>query len=294
MPVGRTPFLQREGFQSQEEVEGPFDGVPDWLRPSLWTWVRQRLFGTDSRGRTAYADFGFIRTFERRSRFAFGLPADALPARARETIDEVTAERPEVLLAIVDEMIGTRDTDKDSLIELEVMLREAGSLWRVDASGPAPRLVKRLDPTAEAVARKAMAREDDAGQLLAAAWGAVFGREPNPSHGYREAVRAVEAAAGPVLLPADDRRTLGTMIAHLRDAEHKWTFVLPGHAGDAPAIRHVRQSMQLLWTSQYDRHVTEGTDLNVSPEEAEAAVPLAATLVHWFQNGHVRPATEHS
>jgi hypothetical protein len=47
-----------------------------------------------------------------------------------------------------------------------------------------------------------------------------------------------------------------------------------------------------LWTSQLDRHGTddESVPLTVSMEQAEAAVHLATTLVHWFRRGSVRPA----
>lgn len=92
------------------------------------------------------------------------------------------------------------------------------------------------------------------------------------------------------MLPRDDGRTLGKVVAHLNDAESSWRFTLKGKADEAESVRPVRGMMATLWTSQYDRHVTERAALHVSPDEAETAVTLAAALVHWFTSGAVSRA----
>jgi hypothetical protein len=50
---------------------------------------------------------------------------------------------------------------------------------------------------------------------LATAWNRAYGRNPDPSGAYRDAIRAVEASAKPIILPADPVATLGKMIAAL-------------------------------------------------------------------------------
>jgi hypothetical protein len=52
----------------------------------------------------------------------------------------------------------------------------------------------------------------------------------------------------------------------------------------------VREAMQLIWTSELDRHGTadERTPLHVSAEEAGAALHQAITLVQWFQSGAIK------
>jgi hypothetical protein len=116
-----------------------------------------------------------------------------------------------------------------------------------------------------------------------AAWNKIAGRQPDPSGAYREAVRAVEAAAKPVVLPDAARATLGTMIAAMRDKPEKWTTSLG-------SVDDVRNMMQLLWTNQSDRHGTDDEDapMNVTPEEADGAVHLALTLTRFFAAGQVR------
>jgi hypothetical protein len=59
----------------------------------------------------------------------------------------------------------------------------------------------------------------------------------------------------------------------------------------AARVDVVTDMMGQLWTAQLDRHGTndETAPLAVSQAQAEAAVHLAVTLVHWFQSGAVRP-----
>ena len=65
---------------------------------------------------------------------------------------------------------------------------------------------------------------------LAPAWREVHGRNPSPSEAYREAVRAVESVAIPVVSPNNQRATLGTVIA---DVKQK-----PSNGPPASALRH--------------------------------------------------------
>ena len=50
--------------------------------------------------------------------------------------------------------------------------------------------------------------------------------------------------------------------------------------------------MQLLWKSQLDRHGTDDDQvpITVSQEESEAALHLAANLVHIFTSGTIASA----
>ena len=116
----------------------------------------------------------------------------------------------------------------------------------------------------------------------------MYGRNPNPSHAYREAIRAVEAAAIPVVSPKHAKATLGTVIGDMKSTPDKWKVSLQPAKGDP--VMHVVGMMELLWTAQFDRHGTadESVPLTVSKQEAEAAVHLALTLTHGFQTGVVR------
>ena len=169
--------------------------------------------------------------------------------------------------------------DIDAGQELEEILIRSGSAWMVGRD-PDGRycLEKRVDPTVEEAARREMKQQSNAAEYLQSAWNYVYGRNPNPSTAYHDAVRAVEAAARPVVTPRDNRATLGKMISALQDKPQKWDTVI----GD---VDTVQKMMETIWKSQSDRHGTDDATKprNVSQAEAEAAVQMGVTLVQLFR-----------
>jgi len=88
----------------------------------------------------------------------------------------------------------------------------------------------------------------------------------------------------PLVLPNNPKPTLGTVIAHLHDAGRKWSFVLVdkdgnGDPGPLAAI------MERLWTGQVSRHGGGQNSREQTPEEAQAAVHLAAAIVQLLATG---------
>jgi SAM-dependent methyltransferase len=164
--------------------------------------------------------------------------------------------------------------------ELNRILRLGGSIWEATPTEePARwRLTRRaLGPVREAIDATLPASQR-AHAHLTRAWSKLAGRDPDPSTAYREAIRAVECVAKPIVTPNDSQATLGKMIAAMRQAPHKWTFVLGTDATP------VAEMAALVWKSQFDRHGTddESVPLNVSPEEADAAVHTSIALVRIF------------
>jgi hypothetical protein len=169
---------------------------------------------------------------------------------------------------------------------LGTLLHAGGSVWEVvalpDEGRPRFQLSRRaVGPVREAIME--LPASTRAHQHLVGAWNRLSGRSPDESSGYREAVRAVEAAAKPIILPTNDRATLGTMIAAMRDKPEKWETTLG-------SVDDVRRLMEVVWIGQLDRHGTddETVPLNVSPEEADAAFAVCLTLARLFVGGHVR------
>ena len=170
---------------------------------------------------------------------------------------------------------------------LQEILDESGSAWTL---GPGLRGLERRVPDAVVkAAREAMTPKDRASAHLSKAWNDVFGRNPDASDGYREAVRAVEAVAQPIIEPNNAKATLGTMIGALRNQTGKWKVALH-HPDSLCQTEDFVGMMDLLWKGQHDRHGTGDTDapLDVAQEEAEAAVHLAVTLVQWFRSEVIR------
>jgi hypothetical protein len=238
-----------------------------------------------------YADPAALLTVERKLR----VPLDWSegPEGALQSIRRLVNDR-EYFLDLVDLLLsGLSTTYREQVSrDIEKQLKEGGSAWSVRLSDQGVyRLVRRVDPTVTASAQAVMSASGRAGQHLAKAWQEIYGRNPDPSTAYREAVRAVEAVGIPVISPKNPKATLGTMIKDIENAPTKWTVVLKPKAGDS--VLMIRQTMELLWTAELDRHGTadETVPLHVSAEEAEGAIHLAVTLVHWFHSGAIKAKT---
>jgi hypothetical protein len=170
----------------------------------------------------------------------------------------------------------------DKLSLLKHILVEGGSAYHV--SIPHQRLERRINETAaKAFERSVTVSGDEAARHLRQAWTATYGLHPDPTTAYREAVRAVEAVACPLVLPNDQTRTLGKVIGDLKKASNKWALAISG-GGVAPLVA----MLEVLWTGQVSRHAGAPTSRDQRQIEAEAAVALAATLVQWFATGVVR------
>jgi hypothetical protein len=127
------------------------------------------------------------------------------------------------------------------------------------------------------------------GNYLAEAWQRIYGRDPDPTGGYREAVRAIEAAVFPVIIPNDAKATLGKAITAIRDAAPgKYATVFEA-TPDFKPLNAVRGLLDLVQKTQVDRHGTANEDvpIHVTQQQAEAVVQAAITLVEWFRSGAV-------
>lgn len=184
------------------------------------------------------------------------------------------------------------------LEELDLLLRDCGSAWYVDLDFRG--LYRRVDPTVvEAWKQARTAAEQSerpaASRYLAQAWQKVFGMNPEPTDGYGDAVRAVEAVACPVVLP--EKTAQGKAIVHhvrneLEKHGDRWRFVLvEGENVDAGhgSVDVVAAMLNRLLRGETERHGLEGRNRPSTQEEAEAAVHLAAVLVQWFSRGAIQP-----
>ena len=238
-----------------------------------------------------WADADFLRTVQLRLRLDPALAWDgagaaALDLRARMEADE------ELALDAVDLTLQGLDPNSlwsdEKVDALNRTLTAGGSAWevaRIAPDGPWQLARRALHEAREAIDLLPVTA-NRAGQHLIASWRKLASREVDPTGAYREAVRAVEAVAKPIVLPANDKATLGQMIAAMRDKPDKWKTTL-GEVDD------VRRLMEIVWTEQLDRHGTDDEEmpLSVSPEQADAAFSVALSLIQLFAAGHIRVAS---
>lgn len=281
------PFHVREEIT---EYQGPFAGIPDHLVASVQDWVRPMFLRIRnmSRGYEYRFSFDLLREAERRLTLDSGIGSNMQPKVASGRLDDLLKSRRDVLLSMLDFLLWKGVPDGEWQQELADILYQGGSIYQVAPTDRRPGLERRVEQSVENVAQQALARGDSASELLSSAWSATFGLDPNPSHGYRNAVRAVEAVAVPLVVPNDPQGTLGKVVSHLDQARDQWEFALQTRRDGDPSVQTVIDCMGTLWTSHYDRHVTNGVPLHIGAREAEAALPLAATLVHWLQQGFLK------
>lgn len=170
--------------------------------------------------------------------------------------------------------------------QLELMLSRAGSAWRVATDGRSRQ--RRVSRTAVEAFMAAAPPESAAAHHLGAAWQAAYGRSPNASVAYREAVRAVEAVAAPTVEPNNAKATLGTVLRTLRDQSAHWELAILGSDRAPRDIAPLLAMLESLWQGHSDRHAPITP---IPTEAAPMAVHLAITLVQWFESGSVRRRT---
>jgi hypothetical protein len=174
--------------------------------------------------------------------------------------------------------------------DLELILSTGSSFLRLNDTQDG--LTRRIDVTATdafTTAAEAAAASSNAGSAasqIREAWKKLYQRNPDSSAAYGYAIKAVESAAHAIIEPNNSRATLGTMLGALRGAAHRYQLVLPGPSADG-GVDALIKMLELLWTGQTSRHGAQTDTRNETQEEAQMAVHLAMTLVHWFTTGAV-------
>lgn len=276
---GWRPLNQR----SDPTWDAPSEGIPTWLKTSLEDWVIDQI--TDSH---RAPDRAKLQVIER----ALKSPLDWTSGEtsAHIMLLQTRAFSPDDYLELVDailyELTGTVEAD-----ELSDILQHAGSVWTVVPRDEGPRhyhfgLERRVESAITDSAHAVMSSSAKAGQHLRIAWHAVYGRAPKATEAYWESIRAVEAAGKPVVSPANDLTTLGTMIADVSAAPTKWRMTLNPKPG-VDSIQTLIAMMRLLWKSHTNRHGSPDESVEISDGEAMAALHLAVTLVQWFAGGSI-------
>jgi hypothetical protein len=277
--VAETPYTIMMRFMT---------ALPAWLRTSLHHWAASRLSNGVSRFSNGMPLYHWSRdrllAVERDLKVA--LSWDRAVAGAGAWLLVHAAQNENFFLDLLDYLLYAIDPSRSGTeaTQLELILESGGSAWRVAHHGEHYLLERRVAEAIVAAAEEAMASQR-AGNLLRAAWVEAYGRDPNPSDAYRNAIRAVEAASQPTIIPNDKFATLGKMISALRAAPQKWQLIFSTHRG----VDAVVSMFETLWKGQFDRHGTADASvpMNVTLEEAQAAVHLAATLVQWFSAEHI-------
>jgi hypothetical protein len=268
------PLSVRISDEPVEEIL--YEGIPPHLGPSLEEWIKA------------------VATDYLAERVALRLRLGRPPGWSWHAL---LLRDPSLMLDVIDALmylhpgltpIGDENDHiemKGAALRMKELLSDAGSAYKVadDKKG----LTRRIDETVrEAASHVEQQANTNARDHLRAAWAAAYGLRPDPAKAYGEAIKAVEAASIPVVLPKGHRETLGKVRSHLRDAPTKWELAIPGQDGKGD-VGPVVSMLGLLWEGQSDRHGGSPLSRPISQESAEMAVHLGTTLVQWFSAGYI-------
>lgn len=278
------------------EPDGPVEGIPSWAKPSLLRWLMPFLHG---RGSQAKQENDYLLQLQRSLRIDLDW---RWYEKAVESFLRLLDEDDVLFLRVLDFSLenlllghyGAQAGHK-AAYELDTILRQAGSVWSVaSVSGQTAHYELRRRISSEAAHALTRARDEvgSHGEHLSRAWAAAFSRDPNPSEAYAESVKAVEAAAIPVVTPNDQKATLGRIIGELRRNPAAWRTVYAEGSSLSTAtltpVETIIAVLDLLWKNQVDRHGSPAPRKSITPSQAENAVHLALVLVRLFSTGALR------
>lgn len=284
------------GVQTPEQVaeyDALHEGVPEWMEQGLWKWVRERV-GIESTDdpRTWYVFQEDSLWHEEKCRrmcaqLRIQLTNVNPHSYPSDNIDGTIncLKNAECPLDIVDYLLAHDETAPEK--DLQELLDQCGSAWTVGERNGFRGLVRRVPEGVQTAADQVMAESDRAGVRLAKAWEELYGLDPDPSRAYAEAIKAVEAAAIPVVCPNGEKATLGGVINVVRT--QKWQLLMQRGPEFTTTHEVLLGMLRVLWNGQHDRHDNgePNSPVSVNMQEATVAVGLAVTLVQWFHAGVV-------
>ena len=264
-------------------------GVPPWMRRPLQDWYARNI-DHGMQTETLMIDFDM----HTRS------PSPISYFSHYSCLDLLKEMGEQVFFNFLDFIVYALTSDEDryeefhdpkAIEELEGVLHSCGSEWRVGHRDGNSGLERRVEGAVQEFADLVMSENSDASTLLEEAWHAAFGRTPDTEEAYEKAIKAVEQAAIPVVEPNNTAATLGTVLRAIRD-QGNWTLELTDRNGK-PFADLIPAMAGALWRGQRSRHGANGYR-KPSSREAEAAVILALSLVHWFSGGDIERRTSES
>lgn len=264
------------------------DGTPQWMVTSFLKWFESQ-WRTYQRYDYNPADGRYVERLERMRRMELatrlGPYADVLYASGSTAVWKRLSEpeRLRVFDWLIRDNVENQEAGNE---ELERILRDGGSKWKVGVRNGVPGLEARVPEGVQDAADAAMSIGGEAGRLLSEAWHAVYGVSPQPDLGYRKSLEAVEAAVLPRVMPKDATATLGKAIGQMR-SQGDWKLPFDKEHPQNLTQDVVLGMLQALWSGHSDRHPGTPGYVPSTPEAAEAAVSLAVTLISLFSNGGI-------
>jgi hypothetical protein len=265
------------------------DGVPAWMFSSARDFIHNYVLGTRpnkvTRIRESYVNRGLIQAIERYLQTNF--PFDENDRDYLEGFLGYVAASETQCLDVLEAIVATAQNKPYVIEAVNKILIESDSKWIARDFGDRAGLEERVDETTEEAFNVISTSPDNVSSgFLKTAWSAAFGRSPNASEAYGNAIKAVEASAWPIILPNNQRATLGNIIREIKNNPEKWTTHIEEKRSNI-ALEGLMLLMQTIWDGQTDRHGTAHPKA-VQQEAAEQAIFIALAICGHFTRSYVK------
>lgn len=272
----KPPFSVRNSPEKLEDFFVLREGLPDWLKRPMWSFLASTVSVYGPMGRQISPVFIDMLA---------GLTGHSLPQDSQDLVS-VLSGNDELLLDAVDyAMAWTREEPIWKHVQdLNTHLDNARSIYTIgrDDSGRYE-IQYRQPPELTQIVEEATSRRDRSARHLQEAWSNAFKRDANLNAAGAAAVKAVEVAAKPVIIPDNNKATLGQIISAMRDKAEKWETDSEADGG----IEAITDMMDQIWKGHH-RHGDETKPFEASAAGTQMIVHLAVLLVHWFNEGKIR------
>lgn len=279
--VDYVPFDATEEEVAARQVLRP--GVPASMRAPLIGWIWGQLSGTNR----------YVKPEQlHKVANALDLTLSLHPhftsilreGEVRKVLDNL-ADRD--LIRTADFLLHEAGTWGRVLSGLDEIFRAGRSQYEVVQRNGGSRLATRLPAGVQAAAEQVMDEAKTAGNLLRRAWTKLYDIESDPSGAYAAAVKAVEAAALPVLGITKDTATISDAVRAIEKKDASWRLPFKREHSEYPSRDVLLGMLKSLYRGQRDRHGSDAYS-DVTPQEAEAALLMAVALVGLFARDLVR------
>lgn len=248
-------FSERTG--RREPRKSLHEGVPDHLAYQVHDWLASALTRGGERIATSIAA-----RLEVPLRSSSYTAADQLYSACRT--DEW------LCLDVIDMTLRGKLGPSDPLDKFLVL---GGSAYIATADG----LELRVGDEERAAFSAASALHDEISEELKTAWSHIYGLHPDPSDAWDHAIKAVEALLAPVIVPDNEKATLGSIVHAMEAKPQKWTLSLDS-SGSSSDVGAVAALLRLMWPNP-DRH--QGNNpRKPRQDEAERVVQIAVLIVN--------------